>query len=39
LWRAAISAAEKGIADEATIDDTIGQSFGILIPYRYQRGR
>jgi len=32
LWREAISIVEKGIADAATVDDAIKQSFGIRIP-------
>jgi 3-hydroxybutyryl-CoA dehydrogenase len=32
LWREAISIVEKGIADPATVDDAIKQSFGIRIP-------
>jgi 3-hydroxybutyryl-CoA dehydrogenase len=31
LWREAISIVEKGIADAATVDDAIKQSFGIRI--------
>jgi len=32
LWREAISIVEKGIADAATVDDAIKQSFGIRVP-------
>ena len=32
LWREAISIVDKGIADAATVDDAIKQSFGIRIP-------
>jgi 3-hydroxybutyryl-CoA dehydrogenase len=32
LWREAISIVERGIADAATVDDAIKQSFGIRIP-------
>jgi 3-hydroxybutyryl-CoA dehydrogenase len=32
LWREAISIVENGIADAATVDDAIKQSFGIRIP-------
>lgn len=32
LWREAISIVEKGIADAATVDDAIKQSFGIRLP-------
>jgi len=32
LWREAISIVEKGIADAATVDEAIKQSFGIRIP-------
>ncbi len=32
LWREAISIVEKGIADAATVDDAIKQSFGVRIP-------
>ena len=32
LWREAISIVEKGIADAATVDDAVKQSFGIRIP-------
>jgi 3-hydroxybutyryl-CoA dehydrogenase len=32
LWREAISMVERGIADAATVDDAIKQSFGIRIP-------
>ncbi len=32
LWREAISIVEKGIADPATVDEAIKQSFGIRIP-------
>ena len=32
LWREAISIVEKGIADAATVDGAIKQSFGIRIP-------
>jgi 3-hydroxybutyryl-CoA dehydrogenase len=32
LWREAISIVERGIADAATVDDAIKQSFGIRVP-------
>jgi len=32
LWREAISIVERGIADAATVDDAIRQSFGIRVP-------
>ena len=32
LWREAISIVEKGIADAATVDEAIKQSFGIRVP-------
>jgi 3-hydroxybutyryl-CoA dehydrogenase len=32
LWREAISIVERGIADAATVDDAVKQSFGIRIP-------
>jgi 3-hydroxybutyryl-CoA dehydrogenase len=32
LWREAISIVERGIADAATVDEAIKQSFGIRIP-------